>query len=256
MSPSRTVTGYVRAGITAGSPVTWPVRTSKREPCRGHSTDISQSSPSQSEYSSCVQVSEMAWKLSSSAWIRQIGVPSTSTRFIDSFGSSLVEATRSRVTLFNPRGQFLLDRLTYLRNRQPVENFAEEALDQHPLGDRSRDAAAHEVEEVLRIDRSDGRAVTAPQDVVVEDLEDWLGGRLGLFREQKIAIRLVRRTPSSCFLDPHHAHVDTLGAVLETALEQQVRPGMRRDMVLQRAEVEGLLAGAEAEPPQVRRGPS
>jgi hypothetical protein len=37
------------AGITAGSPVTFPVRTSKRDPCRGHSTDISQRSPSLSE---------------------------------------------------------------------------------------------------------------------------------------------------------------------------------------------------------------
>src|SRR5205807_7568949 len=106
----------------------------------------------------------------------------------------------------------------------------------------------------FRVYRPDGCAVTAALDVVVEDLEDRLGGRLGLFREQEIAIRLVGRTPSSYFLDPHHAHVDTLGAVLESALEQQVRRGMRRDMVLQRAEVEGLLAGAEEEPPQVRRG--
>src|SRR3979411_3180464 len=111
-----------------------------------------------------------------------MGVPSTSTRFIDSFGSSLVEATRSRVPLFNPRGQFLLDRLADLGNREPVEHLAEEALDEHPLGDRSRDAAADEGKEVLRVARPDGRAVTATQDVVVEDLEDRLGGRLRLFR--------------------------------------------------------------------------
>src|SRR2546421_2121801 len=191
MSPSRTVTGYVRAGITAGSPVTWPVRTSKREPCRGHSTDISQSSPSQSEYSSCVQVSEMAWKLSSSAWIRQIGSPSTSTRFIDSFGSSLVEATRCWVTLLNPRGQFLIDRLSNLGDRNPVQDLPEKPLDQHPLGHGMRDAPALEIEEVLGIHRTDGRAVTAAQDVVVEDLQDRLRSCLRLLRQQKVAICLV-----------------------------------------------------------------
>src|SRR4029077_18177010 len=99
-----------------------------------------------------------------------MGVPSTSTRFIDSFGNSLVAATRSRVTLLNPRGQFLLDRLANLGDRKPVEDFAQEPLDQHPLGDRSRDAPADEIKEVLRVHRADGRAVTAAQDVVVEDL--------------------------------------------------------------------------------------
>src|ERR1700719_1974418 len=184
--------------------------------------------------------------------MRQIGVPSTFTCFIDSFGSSAVEATRSRVTLFNPRGQFLLDRLADLGDRKPVEDFAEEALDEHPLGDRPGDATADEVEEVLGVHRPDGGAVTAAQDVVVEDLEDRLGGRLGLIREQEVAVRLVRGTPSSLFLDPHHTDVDTLGAVLEGALEEQVRRGVRCNMVLQGPEVEGLLAGTEEEPTQVR----
>src|ERR1700687_6175879 len=194
--------------------------------------------------------------------MRQIGVPSTSTRFIDSLGSSPVEATRSRVTLHagnpatltsdNPRGQFLLDRLANLGDRQAIEDFAQEALDQHPLGDRSGNAAADEVEEMLRVHWSDGRAVATAQDVVVEDLEDRLGGRLGLVGEQEGGIRLGRVTPSSLLFDPDHAHVDTFGAVLEGALEEQVGGCMRRNVVLQRAEVEGLLAGAEEKPAQVR----
>src|ERR1700694_1978978 len=123
-----------------------------------------------------------------------MGSPSTSTCYIAPCGTPLVEAPRSRVTLFNPRGQFLLDRLANLSDRQPIEDFPEEPLDQHPLGDRSGDATADEVEEMFRVHRPDGRTMTAPQDVVVEDLEDRLAGGLGLVREQEGAIRPVRRT--------------------------------------------------------------
>src|SRR5438445_13131262 len=101
-----------------------------------------------------------------------MAVPSTSTRCIDSFGNSLVAATRSRVTLLNPGGQFLLDRFTNLGDRKPVEDLTQEPLDQHPLCDRSRDATTDEVEEVLRAYRPDRRAVTAPKAVLVADLED------------------------------------------------------------------------------------
>src|SRR5438477_182529 len=83
--------------------------------------------------------------------------PSTSTRFIDSFGSSLVEATRCWVTLLNPGGQFLIDRLSDLGDRNPVEDLPEKALDQHPLGHGMRDAPALEIEEVLGIHRTDRR---------------------------------------------------------------------------------------------------
>src|SRR3989442_1159954 len=186
--------------------------------------------------------------------MRQIGSPSTSTRFIDSFGSSLVEATRCWVTLLNSRGQFLIDRVSNLGDRKAIEDLAEEPLDQHPLGHRAWDAAALQVKEVLRVDRADGRAVTAPKDVVVEDLEDRLGRRSSFFGEQQVAIRLVRRTQTGLGLDPHHADVDAPGAVLERALEEQVGGRVRRDMVLQRAEVEALLAGAEEDATQVGGG--
>src|SRR5438309_12122851 len=123
--------------------------------------------------------------------MRQMGSPSTSTRIIDSFGSSPVEATRCRVTLVNPGGQFLLDRLTNLGDRKPIENLAKEPLDQHPLGDRMRDAPALEIEEVLRVDRTHGRAMAAAQDVVVQDLENRFRGGLCLLGEQQVAIGLV-----------------------------------------------------------------
>src|SRR5207245_11462204 len=103
-----------------------------------------------------------------------MAVPSTSTRCIDSFGNSLVAATRSRVTLLNPGGQFLLDRFTDLGDRKPVEDFTQEPLDQHPLGNRSRDATADQVEEGLRVHRPAGRPGTAPEDGDDEDLDNRL----------------------------------------------------------------------------------
>src|SRR5438105_13388247 len=122
--------------------------------------------------------------LSSSAWIRQIGTPSTSTRVMDSFGSSLVAATRCLVTLhagnpatltsFNARRQLLVDGVAHLRHRQPVEDLTKEALDQHPLGSRTRDAPALDIEEVLRLHWTHGRPMVAAQDAINQALQDRL----------------------------------------------------------------------------------
>src|ERR1700756_5821252 len=107
--------------------------------------------------------------------MRQIGSPLTSTRIIDSFGRSLVAATRCLTALLNACRKILLDLLPDLRHRQAIENLTEESLHEHPLGDRPGNAPALEVETVLGIDRSDRRAVTAAQDVVVQDFEAGLG---------------------------------------------------------------------------------
>src|ERR1700730_9887307 len=120
-----------------------------------------------------------------------MGSPSTSTRFIDSLGTSAVAATRCLVTLLNTGGQLLLDGVANLTHRNPVQDLAEKPLDQHPLGHRVRDAAALEVEEVFGIDGADRRSMAAAQDVIVQDLEDWLRGCLRLLREQQVAVRLV-----------------------------------------------------------------
>src|ERR1700737_3591152 len=61
------------------------------------------------------------------------------------------------------------------------------------------------------------------------------------------------RAPPPPRLDPPYADVDPLSGVLESALEQQVRGGMRGNVVLQRPEVEALLAGAEEAPAQIGR---
>src|SRR3989454_10851622 len=114
--------------------------------------------------------------LSSSACTRQIGSPSTSTRIIDSLGNSAVDATRCLVTLFNSGSQLLLHSVADLGDRDSVQDLRKKPLDQHPLGDRTGDAARPQVKEVLRIHRPDRGAVAAAQDVVVEDFEDWLGG--------------------------------------------------------------------------------
>src|ERR1700694_5736031 len=106
--------------------------------------------------------------------MRQIGSPPTSTRFIDSLGTSSVVATRCLVTLLNTGGQLLLDGVADLAHRDPVQDLAEKPLDQHALGHRMRDAPALEIEEVFRVDRADRRTMAAARDVVVQDLEDRL----------------------------------------------------------------------------------
>src|ERR1700682_2712862 len=116
--------------------------------------------------------------------MRQIGSPSTSTRIIDSFGSSLLEATRCRATLFNPGGQFLLDRFSNLGDREPIEELAKEPLHQHPFGGGVGDAPTLEGGEDVRGNRTHRRTMAAPQNVVVQDLENRLRGCLGLVREQ------------------------------------------------------------------------
>src|SRR5229473_492080 len=193
--------------------------------------------------------------------MRQIGSPSTSTRIIDSFGSSLVEATRSRVTLHagnpatltsvNPGGQFLLDRLSDLGNGESVEDLATEPLDQHALGDGMRNAATLEIEEVLRVNRAHRRTVAAAQDVVVQDLEDRLRGCLRLLREEQVAVGLVRGTATRLRLDPNHPDVNALGPIAQRSLEQQVRGGMRSDVILQRPKIKGLVAGAKEQAPEI-----
>src|SRR6202022_3997742 len=171
--------------------------------------------------------------VSSSAWMTQIGSPSTSTRIIDSLGSSLVVATRCRVTLFNPGGQFLLDRLANLGDRKPIEDLAKEPLAQHPLGDGMRDSPTLEIEEVLRVDRTHRRAMAAAQDVVVQDLENGFGGGLCLLREQEVAVGLVGAAAARCRLDPNHPDVGALRPIAQRPLEQQVGGGVRTDVVLQ-----------------------
>src|SRR5205823_14256934 len=120
-----------------------------------------------------------------------MGSPSPPTRFIDSFGSSLVGATRCWVTLLNPRGKFLIDRLSNQCDRNPVEDLPEKPLNQHPLGHGVRDAPALEIKEVLGVHRTDGRAMTAAQDVLVEDLQAWLRGSLRVRPQQQVALGLI-----------------------------------------------------------------
>src|ERR1700736_3984326 len=112
--------------------------------------------------------------------MRQIGSPSTSTRTMDSLGKSPVAATRCLVTLLNAGSQFQLHNITYLADRYAVQHLPEKPLDQHPLGDRMGNSSALEVEEVLGVHRTDGRPMAATQDVIVQNLEDRLGGCLRL----------------------------------------------------------------------------
>src|SRR6266576_3005961 len=95
--------------------------------------------------------------------------------------------TRCLVALFKARGQILRHRSTDQRYGDSVDHLPEESLDQHPLGDRMGNPPALQVEEVFGVHRTDGCAVAAAQDVVIQDLEDGLGGRLCLFGKQRVA---------------------------------------------------------------------
>src|SRR5690349_12888771 len=125
--------------------------------------------------------------LPSSAWARQISVWSATTPLSPPRGTSSTEATR---TLAKARLKLALDQLACLLERDPVEDLAEEALDEHPHRCPFRDTAGLQVEQVVRVDRADRGAVGAPH-VVVVNLEHRDRGRFGVVGEHKVAIGLV-----------------------------------------------------------------
>ena len=135
----------------------------------------------------------------------------------------------------------------------PLEDLAEEALDDHPLGGRRGDAARLQVKEALRVDRADGGAVGAA-DVVVVDLEHRDRGRLGVVGEHQVAVGLVGVGAGGALLDPDQSGVDRPRGVLQRAFEEQVGGGVADLVVLQGVEVEELLAGGEVDALQLGRG--
>src|SRR5216684_1314365 len=178
-----------------------------------------------------------------------MGSSPTSTRSIESFGTSAVEATR---TLANARRQLLLDQVPNVLHRHPVQDLLEEALHQHALRHRARNAPAGQIEEVLRVNGADGGPVAAAEDVVVQDLEDWLGCGSCLLRQEKVPVGLIGRGPAGILLHAHGADIHAAGRVTQGSLEEQVRLGVGGDVILQGPKVKGLLAGPEKQPFELR----
>src|ERR1051326_5527530 len=133
-------------------------------------------------------------------------------------GTSSTVATR---TLANAGLQLCFDELTRVLEGDAVEHVAEESLDQHSLRGHLRDAARAQVEQVVRIDRADGRAMGAAH-VVAVDLEHGDGGGLRLVAQDEIAVRLVRVRARGVLLDANEAGVDGARVVLQRPFEEEV----------------------------------
>src|ERR1017187_8747585 len=105
----------------------------------------------------------------------------TSTTLILPIGTSSSVATSTSVATaclalaLEVRRESGLERTGDARVADAVEYVLEEALDDEPRGGRAVDAAAVEIEQLLRVDRPDGGAVRAAH-VVGLDLEHRLGG--------------------------------------------------------------------------------
>src|SRR5258706_16120462 len=178
----------------------------------------------------------------------QISVRPATTPFRAPTGTSSTEATR---TLAKPRLQLRLDQLTRLLEGDAVEDLAEKALHEHPLGRPRRDAPGLQIEQVVGVDRSDRGAVSA-SDVVVVDLEHGNARGPRLVGEDEVSVRLVCVRASGALLDADESRVDGARHVLQRALEEQVRGGVAHLVGLQRVEVEELFAGREVDALQLR----
>src|SRR5918996_1267095 len=138
-----------------------------------------------------------------------------------------------------------LQALADLGQRDPVEDLAEEAVHDQPLGLGVRDPPALEVEQRVLVDRPDTGGVAAPHRVVRQDLQ--VRHRVGLSAvgQQHVAVRLVRVHAVGVLLDDHGAGIHGARRVAERPLVQEVAGGLVPDMVLDRAVVEVLVAVTE-----------
>src|SRR3989442_14634348 len=103
----------------------------------------------------------------SSSCARHTGVAPTSALFSDSTGTSATDATRN---LAKPRLELGLDQRPCVLEGDAVEDVAEEALDDHPLGRGLGDSTRAQIKHGQRVHWPHGRAVGTAHIVVV-DLE-------------------------------------------------------------------------------------
>src|SRR5713226_10546126 len=149
-----------------------------------------------------------------------MGVRPASTLFNVSAGTSTTEATRN---LAKARLQLGLDQPTRVLEWDPLEDGAEEALHDHPLGRGLGDAARAQVEEMLWIDWADRGSMRAAHFVVV-DLEHGDRCRLRMIREHKVPVGLVCVRVGRALLDSDEPCVNSSCHVLQRAFEEKVGP--------------------------------
>src|SRR3712207_2989106 len=119
----------------------------------------------------------------------------------------------------------------------------------------SRDATAHQVEELHVVYLSRSRAVRA-LDVVGHDLEVRQTDSHRLVRtEDEVPVRLVSIGLLRTRLYPDEPRKDSERLIPQGALIQQVRVGVRGDVILQRVVVEDLARVCEIQPEHLRVAP-
>src|SRR5712664_698549 len=152
-----------------------------------------------------------------------------------SSGTSSTEATRYLAKTLLQLG---LDEAAGVVERDPVEHVAEESLHDHPLGRLLGNASRAQVEEVLRVDRSDGGAVSAA-DVVVVDLEHRNRSGFGVVGENEVPVGPVGVRTRRALPHPDQSRVNGACGVLERVEVEEL---------FARCEVDRLQLGVRALP--------
>ena len=205
----------------AGRPVGLPVRRSKREPCSQHSTVASSTSPSDSGTSACEQTSWIA-KTSPSVRTTQTGSSPNSTRTARPRPAQARSARRRRRSAdARPSSSVALTRSSSrARSTRRVSRSATagtpicsitSAKKPRTTSRRAsivRDAAGHQVEQLLVVEPAGRAGVPGAGDLAGLDLQ--VGHRVGAgaVGEQQVAVQLVGVGAHGLRPDPHVADPD------------------------------------------------
>src|SRR5687768_15370528 len=215
----------------AGSESALPLVTSNAAPCHAQVRRCPSTSPSDSGKSLCEQLSRSAYN-APSVFTMQIASPSTSTRSVDPGSMAAASATRTKPSTISrlPSADLCRDRFAELfdhrRHRQSAEHLTEEAEHDEALRLLARNAARHQVEELLLVDLTDRRAVRALH-VVRFDLEvrQRVGARIA--RQEQVPVGLVRVGVLRARMHADDAAEDRARRAVEGALVEQVALGVR-----------------------------
>src|SRR6266480_2562491 len=134
-----------------------------------------------------------------------------------------------------------------------IDHAAEEAVDHQLLRLIAVESAGHRVEEVLVAERSRCRAVSAPNDVIREDLElrDRVGA--GVIGEEHVAALLVAARPARRRLDADLAVEDGFGVVVQGGEIQQIALRAFAVEALKAVHVYALMIPGRDEPVELHR---
>ena len=135
-------------------------------------------------------------------------------------------------------------------NRNPIDHFLQETLDDHAFGVAAVDAAGHQVEDVLVGDLAGGGAVGAAH-IVRLDLQARDAVGAGQLAQHQVAVGLVGVGLLRLRIDLDEALVHRPCPILQRALEQQVAGGVGRLVELVGVMIQVLPAAREVQAQQL-----